>query len=177
LGSANLISNVKKLSNLHLIVDKLETIDIHPLIEEVIINTKAGFPTKQFTINTNILSGKYLVKGNALLMDVFANLLNNSAKFDHHDNVEIDIVVSPLDEKKSWRVDYSDRGPGIDDKRKETVFNRLERGDSDMHGSGLGLTLVKQIVESYGGSIWIEDRVKGSMDQGCNFVILLPRGV
>jgi signal transduction histidine kinase len=38
---------------------------------------------------------------------------------------------------------------------------------------GLGLSLVKKIVESYNGDIWVEDRVKGDHEQGSNFVVLL----
>lgn len=175
-GSANLISNVKTLSKLHVNGSKLENVDISPIISEAIANVKFGFQSKKFKISTNITEGQCSIKGNALLLDVFSNLLNNSAKFDTHADIEIDIDLSPSDEVGFWRIDYIDRGPGIKDHRKVSVFNRLERGDSDIHGSGLGLTLVKQIVESYGGRVWIEDRIKGDPAQGCDFVIILPKG-
>ena len=173
-GSANLISNVKKLSLLQMSGDKLDALDIFPLFDEAVASVRASSPTKQIKINTNITEGKCMVKGNALLVDMFSNLLNNSAKFDRHEIVEIDVEVS--DEKGFWKINYMDRGPGINDSRKEIVFNRLERGDSEIHGSGLGLTLVKQIIESYGGRVWIEDRVKGNSSQGANFILLVPRG-
>ncbi len=174
--SANLISNVKKLSKLQANGFKLEKIDLWPVIDEEMENVKSEFQSKNFKFNSNVTEGKFHVKGNALLHDVFSNLLNNSAKFDNHDVVEIDIDINPSDEKGFWRIEYRDRGPGIMDHRKISVFNRLEKGDSNLHGSGLGLTLVKFIIESYGGRIWIEDRVKGNPSQGCNFVIHLPGG-
>jgi len=43
-----------------------------------------------------------------------------------------------------------------------------------MRGMGLGLSLVKKIIESYHGQIWVEDRVKGDSTRGSNFVLLIP---
>ena len=42
---------------------------------------------------------------------------------------------------------------------------------------GFGLTLVKKIIESYKGEIWIEDRVKGDYSHGSNFIFLIPEAI
>jgi signal transduction histidine kinase len=42
---------------------------------------------------------------------------------------------------------------------------------------GIGLTLVKKIIGSYGGEIWIEDRIKGDYTQGSNFIVLIPEAL
>lgn len=67
-----------------------------------------------------------------------------------------------------------DNGPGVPDDMKEMIFNRLSRGDTKAKGSGLGLYLVKSLVESYSGRVWVEDRVKGNHTQGARFVVMLP---
>ena len=50
------------------------------------------------------------------------------------------------------------------------------REDETIQGSGLGLTLVKYIINSIDGSVWVEDRVEGDRAQGSNFVLLIPKG-
>jgi signal transduction histidine kinase len=67
-----------------------------------------------------------------------------------------------------------DNGPGIPDDMKERVFNRMQRGDTKASGSGLGLYLVKTLVDSYGGKVWVEDRVKGDYGKGARFMVMLP---
>jgi signal transduction histidine kinase len=57
-------------------------------------------------------------------------------------------------------VRLADNGPGIPDEEKEQVFEALQkRGESP--GDGLGLSLVKRLVDSYGGRIWFEDAAGG----------------
>ena len=71
-------------------------------------------------------------------------------------------------------ISVADHGCGIPDDRKETIFDRLSSEDS-IKGIGLGLALVRQIVESYGGFIRVEDRVPNSHSSGANIIILLRR--
>ncbi|WP_424359728.1 sensor histidine kinase [Methanocella sp. MCL-LM] len=58
----------------------------------------------------------------------------------------------------------------------EKIFERFSRGNTRAKGSGLGLYLVKTIVESHGGRVWVEDRMAGSSRQGSRFVVRLPAG-
>ena len=48
------------------------------------------------------------------------------------------------------------------------------KGSDKAKGMGLGLYLVKSLVDSYGGSVWVEDRVPGDHTQGARFVVMLP---
>jgi signal transduction histidine kinase len=57
---------------------------------------------------------------------------------------------------------------------KKTIFERDRRNDKSLIGIGLGLSLVKRIVNSYGGKIRVNDRVQGNYQEGSCFVILLP---
>ncbi len=57
---------------------------------------------------------------------------------------------------------------------KDKIFNRLQRGETNARGMGLGLYLVKSLVESYNGKVWVEDRVQGDHTKGSRFVVMLP---
>jgi len=56
---------------------------------------------------------------------------------------------------------------------KEKVFDRSMRGGTKVSGHGLGLYLVKRLVEDQAGKVWVEDRVPGEHEKGARFVILL----
>ncbi|MHA1637457.1 MAG: PAS domain-containing sensor histidine kinase [Candidatus Thorarchaeota archaeon] len=132
-----------------------------------------SFPQKIIRINTNISEGKFIVNGNDLLFDVWFNLLHNAAKFDKRNNVIVDIMVKDADDTSFYIIRTDDRGSGITSERKEQVLERLER--SATSSSGIGLTLVKQIIQTYGGRIWIEDRVDDDSSQGVSIVFLIPK--
>ncbi|HIE32316.1 MAG TPA: response regulator [Methanosarcinales archaeon] len=173
--SANLITNVKKFTMIKSGRIELKTMDIYPPLKKATDVAEASSSPGRVRIDSNITEGRYFTCGSELLFDVFSNLLNNSIKFDEHETVEIDVGISSSDDEKYWVIEFKDLGPGVDDDLKGAIFNRLERGHASVHGSGLGLTIVKTIVESYGGTVWVEDRVAGDRSQGSNFVVLLPR--
>ena len=170
--SAGIISNVKTLSTVR--SGELENwkIDIYPAFASAVETAKSQ--PRDVRINSNITEGRYFIRGNGLLFAVFSNLLNNAVKFDRHDIVEIDVGIGSSGD--GWEIGFADRGRGIGNDYKKIIFNRLERAGESTQGSGLGLTIVKHIVESYGGKVWVEDRVRGDLTQGSNFVVLLPKG-
>ncbi|MEA1894328.1 MAG: response regulator [Euryarchaeota archaeon] len=170
--SAEIISSMKTLSTVRSGGLEIVGIDIYPAFASAVETVKSR--SRDIRINSNITEGRYFIRGNTMFFNVFSNLLNNAAKFDEHDIVEIDVDVSSLDD--DWRLEFKDRGRGIRDDYKKIIFNRLERAGESTQGSGLGLTIVKHIVESYGGTVRVEDRVRGDMTQGSNFVVLLPKG-
>ena len=80
-------------------------------------------------------------------------------------------------------IRVADNGPGVTDAAKEDIFGKGGNGlDSD--GTGIGLYLVKSLVESYGGDVWVEDREAGdavdaetpadTTTEGAVFVVELP---
>lgn len=174
--SANLISNVKKLSRVRSGEIELNTIDVYPAFASASDDAKSV--PEEVRINSNITEGRYFIRGNDLLFDVFANLLNNAVKFDKHEIIEIDVNIdsSASADGKHWQIEVADHGHGISDEYKEVVFNRLEQAGESSQGSGLGLTIVKNVVESYGGTVRVGDRVRGDWTRGSKFVIILPKG-
>ncbi|MHA1726923.1 MAG: ATP-binding protein, partial [Promethearchaeota archaeon] len=58
-------------------------------------------------------------------------------------------------------IEFVDNGKGIEDERKESIFLRGTTDKGTIHGMGIGLSLVKMIIDGYKGKIWVEDRIKG----------------
>ncbi|RLM59338.1 PAS domain S-box protein [Halobellus sp. Atlit-31R] len=103
-----------------------------------------------------------------MLGSVFRNLLNNAVV--HNDEPIPEVVVSATATDETVRVDVADNGPGISDEQRDRIFEEGEKG-LDSEGSGLGLYLVRTLVERYGGDVWVED----SEPTGSVFVVELPR--
>lgn len=104
---------------------------------------------------------KLLVNGDAdLLFQLFANLIDNAVKFsgDHSE-----VCVSALKEEGKVRVVIHDAGPGISKEEKSHVFRHFYRGDESRgsEGYGLGLSLVKAVVNKHRGEIALEDGEPG----------------
>ena len=171
--SAKLINNVRKLQKLRLGEYKPELIDLGPLLAEV-VEEYSNIPGTNVIFNYTIANGFY-VKANPLLSDAFINLVDNAIK---HSNgpVTINIGMSKVssNEDTFYQVAVEDNGPGIPDDKKDEVFHRLNRGQTMARGTGLGLYIVKTLVESFHGSISIEDRVPGVYKMGSRFVVKLP---
>jgi len=102
-----------------------------------------------------------LIKGDRhLLFQMLANLLGNAIKFSPPDN-EVSIKIDA--DKNGVSILIEDHGPGISALEKEAVFRRFYRSDASRstEGNGLGLSLVKVIVDLHQGSITLEDNHPG----------------
>jgi PAS domain S-box-containing protein len=172
--SVSLINNVKKFQLINQEAFPLEKTDPADALTAAIQMVKQSFPQMKITINTDLDSGKYCIMSNDFLQDVFYNLLHNSAKFTPDNKIRIDIKTSLVDEGKFLQFEFEDWGPGIDDRLKKSILTGID--DRVHRVSGVGLTLVKQIVEMYSGSIRVESRVEGDFTKGTRFVIKLPNG-
>lgn len=90
------------------------------------------------------------------LKKVINNIISNSVKYMGHDKGIIDIKI--LDEGESVRIEIEDNGKGIAAKDIGNIFERFYRTDSSRNslqgGSGIGLSIVKKIIEDHGGYVW-----------------------
>ena len=128
---------------------------------------------RDITINYEPATG-YDVRANELLKDVFSNIVENSIKHSPEDQ-PLSIAIGITSKTNGYYdITIEDDGPGIPDMRKKELFDRLSQGKIMALRTGLGLGLVKTLVESYQGHIRVEDRIKGDYTQGCRFVIMLP---
>jgi signal transduction histidine kinase len=112
---------------------------------------------------------------NDLLSDVFNNLIGNAVRHNNGDlTIDIDSGKTIEKDKDFCVVSISDNGHGIPDHQKRRLFTRGQREKYQTSGSGLGLHLVKTLVESYGGNIRVEDRVPGDHTKGAKFIVTIP---
>lgn len=172
-NSSRLIDNVRKLQQAKETAFKLEPINII----DVLADLKKEFiniPGRDITINLSS-SAECPVEANHLIRDVFGNLMGNAVK--HSDgSLTMNIHVDRMERDGTTycRTTIEDDGPGIQDDKKEEIFERLKRGHTTARGSGLGLYLVKKLIENYQGRISVENRVPGDYTKGSKFVVLLP---
>lgn len=171
--SARLIENVRNVQKLKAGDIQLQRTDLGAVLSEsvAVFSSQTG---RDITIRYDLVGDCY-VRANPLIKDVFGNLLDNSVK--HCDDpVKIDLSVSlrKSDRQNFYEVTLEDNGRGIPDERKSEIFLRLKRGETKARGTGLGLYIVKTLVESFGGSVEVGDRVPGDHKKGAKFVVSLP---
>ena len=135
---------------------------------------KQSFPNTKISVKTNISKGQFCIMANQFLQDVFYNLLHNAVKATETENIGLEVQVSLTEKGEFLRIEFIDWGVGIEDNLKETML--LGFDESIKRVSGVGLTLVKQIINQYNGTISIEDRVPGDHSKGTKFVVQLPHG-
>lgn len=171
--AAALIANVKKLSQLH--GEKTEIVEVDPadVLREASKDVQARFRDKRLLLRTNLSSGEYSVLANRYLRDVFYSLLDNAMKFDERKKVEVDVEAASISHTPFLKIQIKDRGCGLTDEQKDEIFLRIVDRRQSILGLGLGLTLVKEILEGFGGQINVEDRVEGDHTKGANFILLL----
>jgi PAS domain S-box-containing protein len=101
------------------------------------------------------------------IFEVFQNLVDNGIKFCNKES-ELQIKIGYNNQQQCFYI--KDNGIGIPKHHRKRIFDLFERLSNKTSGTGIGLTLVKKIVESHGGKIWVYD----SNDRGTEFRFLLP---
>jgi len=117
-------------------------------------------------------SGAVVLGDRDRLTQVMINLLSNAQKFVAARSGRVRVRVRR--EGELVRVLVADNGPGVPEEERETIFEKFRQGGSVLtdkpHGTGLGLPISRQIVEYFGGSLWVEADPGG----GAAFVFTLP---
>jgi len=109
------------------------------------------------------------------MIGVLQNLIANAIKFmGKQESPHVIIGASGMD-KNGYPIFFvQDNGIGIDPQYHELVFGLFNRLDSSTTGTGIGLALVKRIIETHGGRVWVESE---GHNHGCTFYFSLPPAV
>ncbi len=181
-NSSDIIQNVRKLRQMAKEETRKDMAASIINLCEVIAGLKAAYSSvkgREVTVHVDVPKLCF-VKANNLIRDVFSNLIENSIKHsDPAKPLTINITIKPMknNKKNYFMCTVDDNGPGIQDWVKDKIFMRFQRGATKAHGKGLGLYLVKRLVEDYRGKVWVEDRVPGEYSKGARFVVMLPAAI
>ncbi|MFX0080435.1 MAG: ATP-binding protein [Candidatus Hodarchaeota archaeon] len=172
-----LIDNVRKLSKLQETEFVLKEVNLYKSLDEAMAFAEKSSRGKKIDIKLNKTGEEITVMANEFLLDVFENILHNAIKYNRKEPVEIQINISTeeIDSIEFIKLEFMDNGIGIFDENKVLIFQRGYKKDKKVRGMGIGLSLVKKIIESYNGKIWVENRIKNDYEQGSNFIILIPK--
>ncbi|MCC4230706.1 sensor histidine kinase [Zunongwangia profunda] len=103
------------------------------------------------------------------LQQLFQNLIQNAVKSIDKPKGFIKIDVKEND--KYWEFSIHDNGKGIDKDHFQKIFQIFEKIDNDFNSTGIGLSIVKKIIDFYGGHIWLESE----LSKGTIFYFTLPK--
>ena len=164
-NAVDLTATARDLADVMLQQHDRGTIDLaHPL-EQQIESIRSAHTAAVINVDGSIPSVP--VYGTEMLDAVFRNLLQNAIQ---HNNTEVpEIAVSVERDDDTVEVAVADNGPGVPEGQREEIFGKGEKG-LESNGSGIGLYLVYTLVDSYGGSVWVED----NEPEGAIFVVELP---
>ena len=145
--------------------------DLKICVEDI---TKQVFPKlekNKESIELNIADASYLYYGDEnRIKQVLINLLDNAVKFNKERGL---ITVNLYQDKDSYFIDVIDEGVGIEEGELKYIFEKFYTGKKSKSHTGIGLAIVKEIVELHKGDIYIESKV----DEGTKFTVKLAKEI
>ena len=129
----------------------------------------------QLIVNPGFVDGNDLINADELrIKQVIINLIGNSIKFTEKGEINISYKIF---DSQFLEFCVRDTGLGMSEEAQKRVFDRFEQADDNIErhfgGSGIGLTISKELVEMHGGRIWVESDI----DKGTSFYFTLPYGL
>ncbi len=166
-----LLNDLLELSRVGRLVNKFQIIDLNEMISEVLelLHGRIYGGNIRVSVEENLSP---VFGDRARLLEVLQNLIDNAAKFmGDQSNPHIEIGQEGSTENGLLIIFISDNGIGIDQKFKDRIFGLFDKLDPRTDGTGIGLALVKRIVEFHGGRIWLESE----LGKGATFYFTVPQ--
>jgi signal transduction histidine kinase len=150
---------------------KIEELDIGTVLRDAADLYADIAEDKQITLNAAVPDGITVRADRPRLTQALANLLDNAVKYTPPGG-RIDVSIARSDAPADVRIEVADTGIGIPAGELPQIFDRLFRGDRSRseRGLGLGLSLVRAIVEAHGGRV----EVASEPGRGSRFTVHLP---
>lgn len=154
-----------------LVDERVKEVSPFQLLREFVNMMENNLYPKQIKVVNELDSSVNVVCNPNMLKSVFMNLITNAIKFSYpHSKI---VVSGEKSEKNTYNIYFVDEGVGIDEKKIQEKLDENSSystiGTADEQGTGLGLILVKNILEKSGGTI----RAYNNKDKGATFVITL----
>ncbi|HSK87773.1 MAG TPA: ATP-binding protein, partial [Anaerolineales bacterium] len=165
-----LLNDLLELSRIGRMMNPPEHIPFEEIVREALERVRGRLDARQARIE--IQSNLPVVYGDHVrLVEVLQNLLDNSAKYASPQS-EVYIEIGTKEDNQHQTIFFvRDNGIGIDPQFHERIFGLFNQLDARAEGTGIGLTLVKRIIEVHGGQIWVESE----LGKGATFSFTLPK--
>ncbi|TYT62529.1 ATP-binding protein [Natrialba swarupiae] len=144
---------------------ELKRVLVHQTVTSVVESARSRYAGAEITVYG--LGSDVAIEANEMFESVLHNLVQNAIIHNDSDRPKVEVSIDRRND--SVLVSVADDGPGISDRQKREVFGRGKKG-LESPGTGVGLYLVRTLVEGYGGDVWIED----NEPRGSVFVVRLP---
>jgi signal transduction histidine kinase len=165
-----LLSDLLELSRIGRIINPPEEVDLAKLVQEALELLDARIRSKNITVDVSPdLPSLY---GDRLrLREVLENLITNAAKY-MGDQPSPTIEIGSRGGSNEPIIYVKDNGIGIEERYQTRIFTLFEKLNPSVEGTGIGLALVKRIIEVHGGRIWVES---GGLGKGSTFYFTVPK--
>lgn len=166
----NIILDILEYSKIGKIEDENEKIDLNKIIEEVCKMNSQKMEETKACINYSNLPTIISVK--FPLIQIFHNLIGNALKYQKTNNPPV-INLTVTENEKNWLFKIQDNGIGIEKEYLNKIFVIFQRlhTKNEYSGNGMGLAIVKKLIENLNGTIWVESE----LDKGSTFYFTLPK--
>ncbi len=165
-----LLTELIELSRIGRVINAPENIPFESLVQDAMDIVHGQLETHHVTVQTQpnlpIVYGDH-----QRLTEVLQNLLDNAVKYMGDQPVPL-IEIGARKEEDKIVYFVKDNGTGIDAQYHKRIFGLFDKLDATSEGTGIGLALVKRIIETHGGKIWVESEGLG---KGSTFFFTLPK--
>lgn len=167
---SNLVTNILKLNKLEnqRLIPEFKKFNLSESLINQIVQYEEIIEKKEIELNCDIEEDIYITSEESYLELIWNNLMSNAIKFTEKKG-KINISLKKINDRYYVRV--SDTGCGMDQETGTHIFDKFYQGDTShsKEGNGLGLSLVKKVIDVLGGSISVESEV----GKGTTFIVMI----
>ena len=165
-----LITNILKLNKLEnqKLLPEIKEFNLSNLLANQVLQFESLIEKKEIDLVCEIEEDLFIKNEESYLEIIFNNLMSNAIKFSNPKGI---IYVGLKKEKQNYHITFKDTGCGIDKETGKHIFDKFYQGDTSRskEGNGLGLALVKRVIDIIGGSISVESEI----GVGTKFTIMI----
>jgi chemotaxis methyl-accepting protein methylase/signal transduction histidine kinase len=173
LGMRDMIDDLLKLSRIGTVANDLQPVGLRQVAEELVRRHAPELEDKDTAVSLELSEDQPTVLADRnRLVEVLDNLIVNALKYAC-DGPEPRIVIGSETVGREVRLFVKDNGPGIAEEHHEKIFGLFHRLDDSKEGTGVGLAIVKRIMEVHGARVWVESAI----GEGATFWLAFPAAV